>query len=160
MPSNQPHHNPFVRAVLAIARKRYERSIDIDAPQIKAWAVVTDVEHWPERTASITSVELLNNPPFGLSSRARIRQPRLPVATWTVTQYHAPWFFEWVNKSPIVTTFAGHRVLAVGDNASRLTLSLEWRGIATPLLVLLYGKLTQRYLTMECEGMKRAAESS
>jgi carbon monoxide dehydrogenase subunit G len=139
---------------------RFEHSIDINAPQAKAWAVVSDVQRWPERTASITSVELQNNPPFGLSSHVRIRQPKLPVATWTVTRYDPPSFFEWVNKSPFVTTTAGHRVVPTGDLTCRLTLTLEWRGIATPLLALLYRKLTDRYLTMECEGMKRAAESN
>ena len=48
---------------------RFEQSIDINAPQEAAWAVVSDVERWPERTASISSVKLLNSPPFGLSSQ-------------------------------------------------------------------------------------------
>jgi hypothetical protein len=47
---------------------RFEQSIDIAAPQASAWAVVSDVERWPDCTASVTSVELQNNPPFGLSS--------------------------------------------------------------------------------------------
>src|SRR4051794_41411808 len=117
---------------------RFEHSIDINPPQATAWAVVSNVERWPVLTASVTSVELLNNPPFGLSSRARIRQPKLPVATWTVTRYDPPSFFEWINKSPGITTTAGHRVVPTGESASRLTLTLEWRGIATPLLALLY----------------------
>jgi uncharacterized membrane protein len=139
---------------------RFEKSIDINAPQAKAWAVVSDVERWPERTASITSVKLLNSPPFGLSSEARIHQPKLPAATWKVTRFDPPSFFEWVNQAGIATTIAGHRVVPSGEGACRLTLTLEWRGIATPLLALFYKKLTDRYLTMECAGMKRAAESS
>jgi hypothetical protein len=138
----------------------FSQSIDIDAPQDKAWAVVSDVERWPERTASVTGVELQNNPPFGLSSIARVRQPKLPPTKWHVTRFDPPEFFEWVARSPINTTIAGHRVSATGENACRLTLTLEWKGIATPILALLYKKLTVRYLTMECEGMKKAAEAS
>ena len=139
---------------------RFEQSINIEAPQDKAWAVVSDVERWPERTASVTSVELQNNPPFGLSSIALVRQPKLPPTKWRVTRFDPPEFFEWVAKSPINTTIAGHRVTATGDATCRLTLTLEWKGIATPILALLYKNLTHRYLTMECEGMKRAAEAS
>jgi hypothetical protein len=139
---------------------RFEQSIDIDAQQDKAWAVVSDVQRWHERTASVTSVELQNNPPFGLSSVALVRQPKLPPTKWHVTRFDPPEFFEWVAKSLINTTIAGHRVTATSDASCRLTLTLEWKGIATPILVLLYKKLTVRYLTMECEGMKQAAEAS
>ena len=137
---------------------RFEQSIDINAPQEAAWAVVSDVERWPERTASIRSVKLLNSPPFGLSSQARIEQPKLPATTWHVTRYDPPSFFEWVAKSLVNTTTAGHRVVPTGAATCRLTLTLEWRGIATPILALLYKGLTNRYLTMECDGMMRAAE--
>jgi uncharacterized membrane protein len=138
---------------------RFEHSIDINAPQARAWAVVSDVERWPQRTASITSVQLLNNPPFGLGSEVRIRQPKLPSATWTVTEYHAVWLFKWVNQSPLLTTTATHRVLSTGDNSCRLTLTLDWGGPAR-FLALLYKGLTARYIAMEAEGMKRAAEAS
>ena len=70
----------------------------LDEAQARAWAVVSDVERWPQRTASITSVKLLNSPPFGLSSEARIHQPKLPAATgfpdreapWSRQRFHIP----------------------------------------------------------------------
>jgi uncharacterized membrane protein len=45
-----------------------ERSIDIDAPREKVWTVMTDVECWPEWTASVTSVTLLAKVPFDVGS--------------------------------------------------------------------------------------------
>src|SRR5215510_16605564 len=45
-----------------------ERSIAIDAPREKVWTVLTDVERWPEWTASVTSVALLAKVPFDVGS--------------------------------------------------------------------------------------------
>ena len=57
-----------------------EQTIDIDASREKVWTVITDVERWPEWTASVTSMALLDKAPFDVGSQARLRQPRLPVA--------------------------------------------------------------------------------
>jgi uncharacterized protein YndB with AHSA1/START domain len=37
-----------------------ERIIDIDAPPERVWTVMTEVERWPEWTASVTGVALLD----------------------------------------------------------------------------------------------------
>ena len=71
-----------------------ERIIDIDASREKVWTVMTDVERWPEWTASVTSVALLDEAPFNVGSHARIHQPRLPVAVWTVTAFEPEHYFE------------------------------------------------------------------
>ena len=76
---------------------------------------MTDLERWPEWTASVTSVELLDEPPFDVGSHARIRQPRLPVAVWTVTAFEPEHSFEWQTVVPGVRTVAGHRVEATGS---------------------------------------------
>jgi len=70
-----------------------ERIIDIDAPREKVWTVMTDVERWPEWTASVTSVALLDKAPFDVGSHARLCQPRLPVAVWTVTVFEPERYF-------------------------------------------------------------------
>ena len=57
-----------------------ERTIDIAAPPDKVWAVMSDVERWPEWTASVTTVELFDNRPFEVGARALVLQPRLPAA--------------------------------------------------------------------------------
>ena len=55
---------------------------------------------------------------------------------------------------------AGHRVEALGDGRARLTLTLDMRGFLVPVLGRFYKGLTDRYMTLEAEGMKRAAESA
>jgi hypothetical protein len=61
---------------------------------------MTDVERWPEWTASVTSVALLAKVPYDVGSQARLRQPRLPVAVWTVTACEPEHYFAWQTGVP------------------------------------------------------------
>ena len=137
-----------------------ERSIEIVAPRATVWGVMADVERWPEWTASVTSVELLDQAPFGVGSRVRIRQPRLPVAVWTVTALEVERFFIWQAVVPGLKTVAGHRVDATRSDGARVTLALSWSGPLAPLIRLLYGRLSRRYVETEAQGLKRRCETS
>lgn len=107
-------------------------------------------------TGSIDRVELLDRP-LALNSRARLHQPRLPAATWTVTGYREHESFTWVSRSPGVTTTATHRMTpARGKVAVRL--SVDQTGPLAPLVSLLTARLTRRYVTMEAQGLKAMAE--
>jgi hypothetical protein len=105
-------------------------------------------------------VELLTPAPLGTGGRVRLRQPKLPEGIWVITTWDAPSFFEWTQKASGVTNVAGHRVEALDDGRSRLTLTLEMRGLLIPIFGRFYKDLTNRYMTLESEGMKRAAESA
>jgi uncharacterized membrane protein len=139
---------------------RFEQSIDIDASQQRVWDVLSDLESWPQRIETVDAVELLTPAPAGEGSRVRLKQPKLPEGTWEVTVWDAPSYFEWRQKSGGVTNVAGHRVAALGDGRSRLTLTLDMRGLLVPVFGRFYKDLTNRYMTIEAQGMKRAAESS
>ena len=137
----------------------FEQSIDIDASQPRVWDVLTDLEAWPHRIETVHSVELLTPPPVGEGSRVRLKQPKLPEGTWDVTVWDAPSYFEWRQRSGGVSTVAGHRIEALDDARSRLTLTLEMRGVLVPILGRIYRNLTKRYMTLEAQGMKRGAET-
>ena len=139
---------------------RFEQSIDIDAVQERVWDVLTDLEAWPQRIETVDAVELLTPAPVGQGSRVRLKQPKLPEGIWDVTAWEAPSFFEWRQKTSGVTSVAGHRVQALEEGRSRLTLTLEMRGLLVPVVGLFYKDLTNRYMTLEAAGMKRAAESA
>ncbi len=125
-----------------------ERVIDIAAPQERVWAIMADVERWPEWTRSAKSVERLDRGPLAVRSRARVRQPRFPAAIWTVTALEPGRSFEWRSPAPGLLSVGGHRVEAVGEHASRVTLSLTWSGPLAPVMRLLFGKLSRRYVEL------------
>jgi len=133
-------------------------TIEIAAPKQAVWTVLSDVERWPEWTPTMTSVEILDALPLAVGSRVRIRQPRLPVVVWTVTVLESQRYFEWENAVPGVKAVAGHRVEAAGPARTRVTLSFRWTGWLAPLIRLLFGKLSQRYVQVEAESLKQRCE--
>ena len=137
---------------------RFEKTIEIDAPQQRVWDVLSDIQAWPGTIETVDVVELLTPAPITKGSQVRLKQPKLPEGTWDVTVWDAPTYFEWTQKTSGITSVAGHKVEALGDSRARLTLTLDMRGLLTPI-ARLYKGLTNRYMDLEAEGMKRAAET-
>ena len=138
----------------------FEKTIEIDAPQQRVWDVLSDLEAWPQRIETVDGVELLTPAPIAKGSRVRLKQPKLGEGTWDVTVWDAPSYFEWTQKTGGITSVAGHRVEALGEGRARLTLTLDMRGLLIPVVALFYKGLTNRYMDLEAEGMKRAAEAT
>jgi len=138
---------------------QFEKSIEIEASQQRVWEVLTDLEAWPQRIETVDTVELLTPAPMTKGSRVRLRQPKLPEGTWEVTAWDAPSSFEWTQQEGGITNVAGHRVEALGADRARLTLTLDMRGFLVPVFGRIYRGLTNRYMNLEAEGMKRAAET-
>ena len=139
---------------------RFEKSVEIDAPQQRVWDVLSDLEAWPQRIETVDVVEVLTPPPISKGSRVRLKQPKLPEGTWDVTSWDAPSYFEWTQRTGGTTSVAGHRVAALGGSRARLTLTLDMRGFLVPIIALFYKRLTNRYMNLEAEGIKRAAEAA
>jgi uncharacterized membrane protein len=139
---------------------RFEKSIEINAPQRRVWDVLSDLEAWPRRIETVESVELVTPPPLATGGRVRLKQPKLPEGDWDVTVWDAPSYFEWTQQTSGITSVAGHRVEALGEGRARLTLTLDMRGLLVPIVGVFYKGLTNRYMSLEAEGMKRASESA
>jgi uncharacterized membrane protein len=137
----------------------FEESIEIEAHQQRVWDVLSDVEAWPKRIETVDSVELLTPAPLAVGSRIRLKQPKLGEGIWVLTVWDAPSYFEWRQKSTGITSVAGHRVEALEEGRSRLTLSLDMSGPLIPVALFFRG-LTDRYMNLEAQGIKRAAESA
>lgn len=136
-----------------------ERTVTVAAPADRVWAVIMDVERWPERIPTVDAVELLDAGPLAVGSRVRLQQPRLPTAVWTVTELAEGSSFTWESRSPGVILTAAHTVESRADR-SRLTLALTVAGPLAGIGWLLSRSLTTRYVETEAASIKLAAESS
>lgn len=138
---------------------RHEVSISVNATPERAWAVMKDVERWPEWTPSISKVELLQPGEVQVGSKVKITQPKFPTAVWTVTKVEPNRYLEWRSTAPILTSTGEHRIEPEGDGV-RLTLAIEQTGLFVPILKLFYVKTILQYLDMESKGFKARAESA
>jgi len=134
-------------------------SVNIDAPPEKVFAVLCDVERWPEWTSTMTSIRRLQSGPFALGSSAQVRQPRLRPAVWQVTDLEDQRNFTWTTRSLGLSMSALHLIEPHGAGC-RVLLSLELSGFIAPLASRLYGGLMERYITTESQGLKRRCESA
>ena len=139
---------------------RQQTTVTVPAPCTRVWEVMTDVERLPELTRSMTSVEKLDPGPLHVGSRVRIRQPKLPVAVWTVTELVENHHFTWVATGPGMRTTAEHIVTSFGHDTSKLCLRIDQSGPVGGVVSRLYKGLTGRYLDLEATGVRRRAEGT
>ena len=135
----------------------FSRSVDIDAAPDAVLAVMSDVERWPEWTASVTSITRLDSGPFAIGSRARIRQPKLPPALWTVSAIEPGRSFTWISKGPGILVTAHHSI-DPRAGGSRVTLSIRYEGLLAKLVAWMTKDINERYLAMEANGLKARCE--
>ena len=133
--------------------------VDIDAPPDRVWAIMSDVERWPDWTTSVSSIKRVDDGPLAVGSKAWVRQPKLPPALWRVTAFAVNEGFTWVTGSPGVHVTGRHTVAPTG-RGSRVTLSVKYRGLFGGLMARLTRTLTNRYLGLEAAGLKRRSEAA
>ena len=137
--------------------RTFSATCDIAASPARVWAVLIDVERWPEWTASMTRVDRLDRGPLGVGSHVRVKQPKLAAAHFEITSWVPEQAFDWITKSPGVTAVARH-VIEPASGGVRVTLSVEFSGWLAGLVVWWFGELTSRYVAMEADGLKRRCE--
>jgi hypothetical protein len=136
----------------------FSRTIEVQAPPDRVWAVMRDVERWHEWTASVTSIRIVGGGPLKSDSRAWVRQPKFPPALWQIEELDdARRTFTWISRAPGMLVTARHGVEARGT-ASRANLSLRYEGLLGPLFGKMTRGITERYLDLEANGLKQRAE--
>jgi hypothetical protein len=140
---------------------QYSITTEIDAPPEVVFAILSEVEHWPEWTPTVTRVERLGDAgaPLALGDRLRIVQPKVPAAEWTVTALEPGRGFRFVSRSPGATVEANHWAEPTeGGHGSRVTLSVTFAGFLGRIIGRLMRGLNERYIAEEAAGLKRRSE--
>jgi uncharacterized membrane protein len=133
-------------------------SIEIDAPAPVVWQVFSDVERWPEWTASVTRLDPLDGPGLGVGKRFAIKQPRMPRLVWEVTELAEGASWAWVQRSAGGLTLARHEVNPITDDRTRVQQEIDQRGWIGALVGRLMVRMTKRYLELEAHGLKARSE--
>ena len=136
-----------------------ECSVEIEAPASVVWEVFSDVERWPDWTASIERVVPLDGRDLAPGRRFAIKQPRLPNLEWCVTEIVPGTSWAWRQSGPGATAYAVHEVLAQGASRTLVRQRFEQRGPIGALIGRLFAGTTRRYLEMEAAGLKAASEA-
>lgn len=134
-------------------------AIDISAPAERVWQTLVDVESWPRWSPSMTEVKRLDTGPLHVGSRARVKQPGLPVFVWEVTELDEGSHFTWATHVPGVATTARHDISETAGH-SHLTLSVSWSGPLAGVVAAMYAKRTRQSLAQEANGHKAASEAT
>jgi uncharacterized membrane protein len=133
-------------------------AVDINAPPDRVWAVMRDVESWPEWTPTVKKIRRLDKGSLAVGSRVIIWQPKLLPAKWKVTELDdSRKSFTWETCGPGMRLKARHWVEAAG-NTTRATLSIQFLGLLGPLFAWVTRKLNDRYLALEARGLRQRSE--
>jgi uncharacterized membrane protein len=135
-------------------------SIEIDAPPQVVWDVFSDVERWPEWTASVTSLTGQDGSALAVGKRFAIKQPGLQKLVWKVAEMEPGTSWTWVHRSPGVLVTARHYVTALPGGRTLVRQELDQRGVLGALVGQLTVKRTKRFLAMEARGLKARSEQA
>ena len=136
-----------------------DNAIHIEASPERVWAVTVDVERWPEWLPTVTSVMRIEQGPFEVGARARIKQPFQPESVWTVTDVEAGRRFVWETRRFGLHMIGSHEVTPRGSSTvSRLCLTATG-GLALLLWPVL-GPAIRLTLARENRSLKERCEAA
>jgi hypothetical protein len=140
-------------------KRRYlvEKTSVINALPGDIFKVLMDFGQWNQWTASITGMSILNNDRPGTGARIKVLQPKLPPAIWTITESLPDRSLTWEKRSFGLFMLSEH-LLVTGNNGTSVIIRMTYKGPLAGLFYMLTRSLTDRYMTMEIDGLKRECE--
>ncbi|MEI2770722.1 MAG: SRPBCC family protein [Candidatus Competibacter sp.] len=136
----------------------YRAQQDITATASEVWNALANVTVWPEWLPTVLEVQPLAGQVLSVGAKFKIIQPKLRPTVWEVTELHPGENFAWQASSPGLMLWANHTVVELPDRRSEVLLEFRFSGILAPLIALLAGSVTKRYLAIEVASIKRRAE--
>jgi uncharacterized membrane protein len=135
-----------------------DSDVVIGAPAAVVWNVFSDVERWPEWTASVTRLVALDGPGIAVGKRFEIKQPRMPKLIWEVAEVTPGTSWTWTQRSPGGLALARHEVIAQSAHRTLVRQQIDQRGPIGASVGLLMRRMTKRYLELEAAGLKARSE--
>jgi hypothetical protein len=129
---------------------KYHTSATTTAEPSRVWAVLADVERWPDWIDSYEQVRRSEAGDLALGDSVHIKQKGLAAGDWTVTELDEGRSFAWESRQPGVRIVGRHVVEARAVGGSRLTLELELTGWLSGPVSALLGKKSRAYVDLEC----------
>jgi uncharacterized protein YndB with AHSA1/START domain len=136
---------------------RYETSTTTAAEPSRLWAVLSDVERWPEWIEVYEEVRRRTSGPLAQGEQVHVKQKGLAAGDWTVTELDEGHVFAWTSRQPGVRIVGRHVVSPEPDGGSRLTLELEMSGWLSGPVGAVLGKKSRSYVDLECTRLIEAA---
>ena len=119
--------------------------------------VLEHLEEWHRWTPSITRISILGGARPMPGVKIKVLQPKLPPAIWTITEVDRDKAIKWEKRSLGLRMVSEH---FISDDAAgtRGTIRITYEGVLAGLAYWLSHKLTDRYMTMEINGLKEECE--
>jgi hypothetical protein len=137
----------------------FHQAVEINLSPPRVWAVVLDVEHWPDWNTAVTRVQRMDIGPLTLGSRTRIWQPKLMPAVWQVTSLDQKRrIFAWTTHTFGMKVVARHQVETIGAH-SRVSLRLNYIGVLGTVMARIFRDLNWDYLAREANGLRARCEA-
>ena len=137
---------------------KLENTKYIGAPPSIVWKTTEDVERWPLWTARFETVRRLDDGPFDIGSKVRIKQPGLPATEWRVTELTRGDGFTWETRIRGIRAIASHGLTPSGAGTQNV-LRIEMLGIVAILLWPLIRFPLRKSLEQENAGLKTTCEA-
>jgi hypothetical protein len=136
----------------------YEQTIHVDTSPDTVWRVYTDVESWPEWTTSMQKIQLVDDGPLALGSKAKVKLRGAPETIFVVTELAEGRSFTWESNAWGLKSVAYHTVRPDGDG-SIVTLGVRLSGPLATVLAPLFRSIARRNVGMEATGLKQRCEN-
>jgi uncharacterized membrane protein len=139
----------------------YTKVVQVAADSERVWKVLSDLERWPERIPTYVEVRRLDGGDLRVGSRAHVKQKGLAAGDWEVIELVEGSTFTWASRQPGVRVVGRHVVSQTApDGPTTLTLTIEQTGWLSGIVALLLGRKVRRYVDLEAEALKAAAEGA
>lgn len=137
---------------------RHQQTFEIAAAPDAVWAIMADLERYPEWAPTFERVEFPGGKTLAKGLAVKLWVKGAPPSTWVVTNHEPGRRFTWETTARGVHSVADHVVEPAG-NGTKVTLSVEMTGFMSRLFAPMIKKVATRNVELEGNSLKARAEA-